>query len=118
MITVVLYVFIFLFGVIIGSFLNVCILRIPMKETIVSERSHCMTCGHTLAWYDLFPLFSWVFLGGKCRYCKAKISKQYPIVEFINGVMAVLCFAFSDFSISGMINGSMGYKEILYSLTL
>ena len=107
---------VFIFGLLIGSFLNVCILRIPLKETIVSERSHCMTCGHTLAWYDLFPLFSWVFLGGKCRYCKAKISKQYPIVEFINGVMAVLCFAFSDFRISSMINGSMGYKEILYSL--
>lgn len=92
MITAVFYIFLFLYGIIVGSFLNVCILRIPLKETTVSKRSHCMTCGHTLAWYDLFPLFSWIFLGGKCRYCKAKISKQYPVVEFLNGLFAVLCF--------------------------
>ena len=97
MLCVVFYIFVFIFGVIIGSFLNVCILRIPLKETIVTERSHCMKCGHTLAWYDLFPLFSYLFLGGKCRYCKAKISAQYPIVEFLNGLFAVLCFMFGDF---------------------
>ncbi len=94
---IVLYFMIFLYGIIIGSFLNVCILRIPIRETIVSKRSHCMTCGHQLAWYDLFPLFSYLFLRGKCRYCKAKISKQYPIVEFTNGAMAVLCFWFANF---------------------
>ena len=82
----------FLYGVIIGSFLNVCILRIPRNETIVTTPSHCMTCGHKLAWYDLFPLFSYLFLGGKCRYCKAKISWQYPLVEFLNGVLYLLVF--------------------------
>lgn len=98
MVTVFIYTVVFIYGIIIGSFLNVCILRIPLKETIVSKRSHCMSCGHQLAWYDLFPLFSYLFLGGKCRYCKAKISKQYPIVEFTNGAMAVLCFVFAGFS--------------------
>ncbi len=102
MITAVFYVFIFLYGIIIGSFLNVCILRIPLKETTVSKRSHCMTCGHQLAWYDLFPLFSYLFLGGKCRYCKAKISKQYPIVEFLNGLFAVCCFALNGVTLSGL----------------
>ncbi len=97
MISIIFYTFIFIYGIIIGSFLNVCILRIPLKETIVSKRSHCMTCGHQLAWYDLFPLFSYLFLGGKCRYCKAKISKQYPIVEFTNGALAVLCFMMGGF---------------------
>ena len=96
--TIVIYTIIFIYGIIIGSFLNVCILRIPLTETIVKKRSHCMSCGHQLAWYDLFPLFSYLFLRGKCRYCKTKISKQYPIVEFINGAMAVLCFAFSGFT--------------------
>ncbi len=91
------YVFVFIFGICIGSFLNVCILRIPLKETIVTERSHCMKCGHSLAWYDLFPLFSYLFLRGKCRYCKTKISRQYPIIEFINGLFAVLCFMLADF---------------------
>ncbi len=82
----------FLYGVIIGSFLNVCILRIPRNETIVTTPSHCMSCGHKLAWYDLFPLFSYLFLGGKCRYCKAKISWQYPLVEFLNGVLYLITF--------------------------
>lgn len=98
LINILIYTIIFIYGIIIGSFLNVCILRIPLKETIVKKRSHCMSCGHQLAWYDLFPLFSYLFLSGKCRYCKAKISKQYPIVEFINGAMAVLCFVFSGFT--------------------
>lgn len=98
LLTFFLYFMIFIYGIIIGSFLNVCILRIPLKQTIVSKRSHCMTCNHPLAWYDLFPLFSYLFLRGKCRYCKTKISKQYPIVEFINGAMAVLCFIFAGFS--------------------
>ena len=93
-----LYVFIFIFGLLIGSFLNVCIYRIPLKETVVTERSHCMSCGHTLAWYDLFPLFSWLFLRGKCRYCKAPISKQYPIVEGLNAIMWVLCFLIMGFT--------------------
>lgn len=97
MLSVIFYVALFIYAVVIGSFLNVCILRIPMKETIVSKRSHCMTCGHQLAWYDLFPLFSYLALGGKCRYCKAHISKQYPIIEATNGVLAVLCFVFGGF---------------------
>lgn len=98
MIVFFVYFIVFIYGIVVGSFLNVCILRIPLKETLVSKRSHCMSCGHQLAWYDLFPLFSYLFLGGKCRYCKAKISKQYPLVEFVNGIMAVLCFAFAGFS--------------------
>lgn len=84
------YVLIFLYGTIIGSFLNVVILRTPIHETIVSKRSHCMSCGYQLAWFDLVPLFSWLFLGGKCRKCKAKISAQYPIVEAVTGVLFVL----------------------------
>lgn len=97
MLSVAFYLVIFVYGIVVGSFLNVCILRTPLKESIVTKRSHCMTCGHQLAWYDLFPLFSYLFLGGKCRYCKAKISAQYPIIEALNGVIAVLCFAFGGF---------------------
>ena len=118
MISIVIYIFIFILGVIIGSFLNVCILRIPHKETIVSERSHCMTCGHILAWYDLFPLFSYLFLGGKCRYCKAKISPQYPMVEFINGVMAVLCFVIGGFTPAKIIENTLATSDFIYSLIL
>lgn len=86
--------FVFLFGLLIGSFLNVLIYRIPKGENFVTTNSHCMSCNHRLYAKDLVPLFSWLFLGGKCRYCKAKISAQYPIVEAINGIMYVLIFWF------------------------
>jgi leader peptidase (prepilin peptidase)/N-methyltransferase len=86
------YLVIFLYGIFIGSFLNVVILRIPLKQSITKQRSHCMTCGYQLSWYDLFPLFSWLFLKGKCRKCGAKISAQYPIIEGANGILYVLIF--------------------------
>lgn len=90
LINVIIYIVVFLYGIIIGSFLNVVILRTPLHETLVSKRSHCMSCGYQLAWYDLIPLFSWIFLGGKCRKCKAKISAQYPIVEAATGILFVI----------------------------
>ena len=89
---IVISVIVFILGLLIGSFLNVCIYRIPLKEDIAVERSHCMKCGHVLSWYELIPLFSWIIQGGKCRACKAKISIQYPLVELGNALawMAVL----------------------------
>jgi len=84
------YIITFLYGIIIGSFLNVCIYRIPKDESIVTVGSHCMTCGHQLKWYDLFPLFSWLFLKGKCRYCGTKISIQYPLVEILNALLYII----------------------------
>lgn len=87
-------VFMFLFGIVIGSFLNVLIYRMPRGLDFKKGSSFCTTCKHPLKWYDLFPLFSWVFLGGKCRYCKAKISPIYPIVEGLNGALWVLAYVF------------------------
>ncbi len=82
-----------LFGLIIGSFLNVCIYRLPEKRTIVKGHSMCMTCGHELGPLDLFPLFSWLFLRGKCRYCHAPIASRYAIIEGVTGtVFAVLAW--------------------------
>ena len=104
--TTLLYGMIFLYGIVIGSFLNVCIYRIPKKENIATERSHCMSCGTQLKWYDLVPLFSWLFLRGKCRYCGTKISMQYPLVEFINGVGYVWIFYVNGFN----------FVSILYAL--
>ena len=68
-------------GLVIGSFLNVCIYRIPEGRTVVKGHSMCMTCGHNLSALDLVPLFSWLFLRGKCRYCKAPIASRYAIIE-------------------------------------
>lgn len=89
-----LSVIIFLFGIVIGSFLNVLIYRLPIGLDFKKGSSFCPNCKHDLKWYDLFPLFSFIFLRGRCRYCKAKISAQYPIVEALNGIMYVLAFLF------------------------
>ena len=79
--------FVFVFGVIIGSFLNVVILRLPEDQSL-NGRSHCMHCGHVLATADLVPLFSYLWLKGKCRYCQQPISPRYFIIELLSGVLA------------------------------
>ena len=94
---------IFLYGIVIGSFLNVCIYRIPREESIAKERSHCMSCGYQLKWYDLVPLFSWLALRGKCRKCKAPISPQYPIIEGVNGLLYLLIFAVNGFNLVSVL---------------
>lgn len=88
----VLFIIIFVYGVVIGSFLNVLIYRLPLKENIATERSHCMKCGNKIKWYDLVPLISYILLRGKCRHCKEKISVQYPLVELANGIGYVWIF--------------------------
>lgn len=89
---ILLYILVFLYGIVIGSFLNVCIYRIPKKENITTTRSHCMSCGYQLKWYDLVPLFSYLVLRGKCRKCGSRISVQYPLVEALNGALYFLIF--------------------------
>ena len=86
------------FGVVVGSFLNVCIYRIPRRETIVTVPSHCMSCGYRLRWFDLIPVASWLALRGKCRKCGAALSAQYPIVEAGNGLLWALTFAVCGWS--------------------
>ncbi|MDD3190418.1 MAG: prepilin peptidase [Candidatus Pacebacteria bacterium] len=84
--------FIFILGSVVGSFLNVVIFRLGTDDKIVNSRSKCLACSHQLAWYDLFPVFSFLSLGGKCRYCKAKISWQYPLVEIATGILFATLF--------------------------
>ena len=100
---IIIGIFFFLFGITIGSFLNVLIYRIPKKEEFVKTRSHCMSCGYQLEWYDLIPLFSWLFLGGKCRKCKCRISVQYPLIELLNGILWLACFCFFGLSITTLL---------------
>jgi leader peptidase (prepilin peptidase)/N-methyltransferase len=85
------YIFIFILGLCIGSFLNCFIYRLEEKKSL-KGRSFCPHCKHILSWQDLFPVFSFLFLGGKCKYCKKKISIQYPLVEIITGILFVLIF--------------------------
>ena len=84
-------VFYGLFGAVTGSFLNVCILRIPENQNFVTGRSHCSACGHVLAFYDMVPVLSWLFLKGRCRYCRAPVSIQYPAVELLTASAFILC---------------------------
>lgn len=115
-ITVLMYIIIFMFGIVIGSFLNVCIYRIPLKEDIVRVRSHCMSCGYKLEWYDLVPLLSFLFLRGKCRKCGAKLSVQYPLIEALNGILYVIIVLFHGVNIDSLLYCLLGSALIVLSV--
>jgi leader peptidase (prepilin peptidase)/N-methyltransferase len=85
-------IFVLLLGLIIGSFSNVCIYRIPRNESLIRPGSHCPKCNQPIKFYDNIPLVSFIILKGKCRYCKEKISWQYPLVEFLTAVLYLLLF--------------------------
>ena len=82
----------FVFGLVVGSFLNVCIWRLPKGQSIVRPASKCPSCGAAIQLYDNIPLISWLVLGGKCRKCTARISALYPAVELLTGLLFVACY--------------------------
>src|SRR5579863_1603859 len=84
--------FVFLFGMVLGSFLNVCIVRIPSGKSVVLPSSACPKCGVPIRPYDNIPVLSYLILGGKCRGCKTRISPMYPIVEFLTGALFLGCY--------------------------
>lgn len=92
MIEIVTGVIIFIFGIMIGSFLNVVIYRIPKGESIVFPASKCQSCDTPLKWYHNIPIVSWIALEGKCGFCKAPIAKQYPLVELVTGILFVALY--------------------------
>ena len=94
-----MYILIFALGIIIGSFLNVCIYRLPREESIAFPPSHCTNCSHPLAWYDLIPVLSYLSLRGKCRYCGEGISPQYPIIELLNGIFYLFIYHYYGFTL-------------------
>lgn len=86
-INIIFGIYIFIIGLLIGSFLNVCIYRIPKGESIAFPPSHCTSCNTRLKFFDLFPVLSYIFLKGKCRYCGEKISPRYAIIEMLTGLL-------------------------------
>jgi len=100
--TVMIYVFAFLFGITIGSFLNVCIYRLPKGESLITNNSHCMTCGTQIKRYDLIPVLSWLILRGKCRACGAKITPRYMIIESLTGLVFLGVFMRYDVMTYGL----------------
>lgn len=87
-------ILIFVFGAIVGSFLNVCIVRMPQEKSLIFPRSHCVHCQKPIPWYDNIPLASYFLLGARCRYCRQKISFRYVIVELLTAVSFVFFYNF------------------------
>ena len=108
-------------GSCIGSFLNVVIYRLPKRKSFIFNRSQCPSCHRCLNYYDLFPFFSWIFLGGKCRYCSNSINIRYPLVELITSLLFFLCLHSKGFVISsspGLFFIISGWLLVSYLLIL
>lgn len=95
-----------LYGLAIGSFLNVCIYRIPLGQSVAAGRSACPRCGGAIPWRDLVPVFSYLALRGRCRHCRAPISRQYPLVEAANALLYLAVY----------VRFGLGWESILYCL--
>lgn len=103
MIDKLIYISFFIGGVLLGSFYNVVGSRVPKNESIVKPKSHCVRCKHELKWYELIPIFSYIFLGGKCRNCKQTISIMYPFIELFTGILFTVCYHSFGFSVDLVI---------------
>ena len=95
---IIIKIFLFCLGAIVGSFLNVCIYRMPRKKSIIHPGSHCPHCRHKIAWYDNIPFLSYIFLKGRCRHCGGKISFRYFVVELLTA--SLFLFLFYHFGLS------------------
>ena len=116
----ILYLLIFCIGTVFGSFFTLAIYRIPLRQDITHTRSYCPNCQHKLAFWDMIPILSYVFLGGKCRYCKEKIRPRYLLLEVLSGVVFVLFAVSIKFSIFTMTPSVIVYLifALLYIATL
>ncbi len=113
-------VFVFIFGTIIGSFLNVVIYRLNTGRSVVTGRSRCAVCNRALHWHELVPVWSFIFLGGKCRTCKTGISFQYPFVELITGILFTLLYTtvLLPAHFSGISFVQAGFAAIIMTLAV
>jgi len=96
-----IYVLLFLCGISVGSFLNVVIYRLPLKQSVMWPRSHCTSCGKMIPFYLNIPIFSYILLRGRCKYCKAKISPRYLVIELLSGTAVVGYFVYFGASLQG-----------------
>ena len=113
---VILLVYVFLVGACVGSFLNVCAYRWPANESVVRPPSRCPHCGTRLGWRDNIPIFGWIFLRGKCRYCHAPVSVQYPLVELATALLWL--GSLLRFGVSFRALGSAVFFTILLGIAL
>lgn len=113
---IILYIFVFLVGSVVGSFLNVVIYRLPLGISVAQGRSFCEGCKRQLKFYELIPIFSRIALKGKCPTCGERISLRYSLVEGVSGLFACLCFYTFGPSVSGII--SFGVISILLAISM
>lgn len=99
-----LYIIIFIIGTLFGSFYTLAVYRIPKRQDITHTHSYCPNCNHKLGLLDLFPIFSYIFLGGKCRYCKQKIRPRYLILEILSGLLFVVIAFVLKIDINNLTN--------------
>ncbi|MBA3035893.1 MAG: prepilin peptidase [Desulfobacterium sp.] len=99
----IMHVLTFIIGLCLGSFMNVCVYRLPLSKSIVTPRSMCPGCNNFIKFYDNIPVLSYIFLGGKCRNCNIPISFRYPMVEIISGLAALSCFIKFGLSIEWLV---------------
>ncbi len=107
---------VFILGLFIGSFLNVCIFRIPVGKSVVFPPSSCGSCGHQLNFIDMIPFVGYFIFRGKCRYCKESYSIQYPLIELLNGIIYVLLFLRYGFTIYLLLYGIISSLLIVISI--
>ena len=100
---------IFLFGLAFGSFLNVCIYRLPLGLSVVTPRSACPECKHPIAFYDNLPVLSWLILGGRCRHCKTSISPRYLMIELLTGFLFLACYWHFGLTLSALKYCTFGF---------
>jgi leader peptidase (prepilin peptidase) / N-methyltransferase len=116
----IIYILLGLFGLCFGSFLNVCISRLPKGESVVHPRSHCPKCNHAIRWYDNIPVVSYLILRGQCRDCQTRISPLYPSVELLTAFVLILTFyiygvspAFLKYAVLGMMLIVLVFTDLL-----
>ena len=86
------WIFAFIFGLVVGSFINVVVWRLPREQSIIYPSSHCPKCKNPIAWYDNIPIISFLLLKGRCRHCGERISLRYPVIELISGFLSIICW--------------------------
>lgn len=113
MLNIIVYVFSFIIGTLLGSFTTLAVYRIPRKENILNKRSYCPNCNHRLEFWDLIPILSYIFLKGKCRYCKNKVRIRYLILEVFSGVIYTIFIMSLNLDILNIT-----YEKLIYILIL
>jgi leader peptidase (prepilin peptidase)/N-methyltransferase len=109
------WTFAFVFGAVVGSFLNVVVARVPAGESVVRPRSRCPRCRTPIAWFDNVPVLSWILLGGRCRTCRTRISFRYPMVEILAGVLAIVAVLRHGLGLPAL--AEFGFAAALLALT-